>query len=77
MFINLIFGVLVCVADESTRCGRARHAAWGESPVGGHGDILAGPVNVDRDPAGGPLLDFSCSLVMLNAHSSLRLHLNP
>jgi hypothetical protein len=35
-------GALVCMAPASARCLRARHAAWGGSPVGGHGDVLAG-----------------------------------
>ena len=61
-------GALVCLAPASTRCRRARHAAWGGSPVGGHGDVFSGgsPWTVT-----GPLLDFvvdlfalSCSLVM-------------
>ena len=55
-------GALVCLAPASTRCQRARHAAWGGSPVGGHGDVFSGgsPWTVT-----GPLLDLSCSLVML------------
>jgi hypothetical protein len=55
-------GALVCWAPASTRCQRARHAAWGGSPVGGHGDVFSGgsPWTVT-----GPLLDLSCSLVML------------
>ena len=35
-------GALVCLAPASTRCLPARHAAWGVSPVGGHGDVFSG-----------------------------------
>ena len=35
-------GALVCLAPASTRCRRARHAAWGGSLVGGHGDVFSG-----------------------------------
>ena len=61
-------GALVCLAPVSTRCRRARHAAWGGSPVGDHGDVFSGgsPWTVT-----GPLFDlldllvFSSSPVML------------
>ena len=61
-------GVFVCLAPVSTRCLRARHTAWGGSPVGGHSDIFSrgslwtvtGPLFHVLD-----LLVFSCSLVML------------
>jgi hypothetical protein len=67
-------GALVCLAPASTRCRRARHAAWGASPVGGHGDVLGG----HRGPCGGspwtvtgPFFDYCsisiCSLVMLDS----------
>ena len=61
-------GVLVCLAPASTRCRRARHAAWGGSPVGGHGDVFSGG---SLWTVTGPLYDlldslvFSCSPVML------------
>jgi hypothetical protein len=35
-------GALVCPATWLPRLPVARHAAWGGSPVGGHGDVLAG-----------------------------------
>ena len=37
-----IVGGLVCLTPASTRCRRAHHAAWGGSPVGGHGDVFSG-----------------------------------
>jgi hypothetical protein len=36
-----------CMAPASTTCRRARHTAWGGSPVDGHGNVLAG---VQRGP---------------------------
>ena len=61
-------GALVCLAPASTRCRRARHAAWGGSTVGGHGDVFSGG---SLWTVTGPLFDlldllvFTCSLVML------------
>ena len=61
-------GARVCLAPASTRCRRARHAAWWGSPVGGRSDVFSGgsPWTVT-----GPLFDlldllvFTCSLVMV------------
>ena len=65
-------GALVCLTPASTCCRRARHAAWGGSPVGGHGDVFGGG---SLWTVTGPLLDLSCSLVTgmlkLNLYSAL------
>ena len=59
---------LVCLAPASTRCRRARHAAWGGSSVGGHGDVFSGGSTWSVT---GPLFDYRsisiCSLVMLDS----------
>ena len=60
-------GALVCLAPASTRCRRARHAAWGGSPVGGHGDVFSGG---STWTVTGPLscFDFSVSLCFACSH---------
>ena len=56
-------GALVCLTPASTRCRRARHAAWGGSPVGGHGDVFTGgsPWTVT-----GPLFDSSSFMFLIS-----------
>ena len=55
-------GARVCLAPASTRCRRARHAAWGGSPVGGHGDVFSG---MSTWTVTGPLFSLHCSLLVL------------
>ena len=55
-------GALVCLAPASTCCRRARHAAWGGSPVGGHGDVFSGG---STWTVTGPLFSLYCSSLVL------------
>ena len=71
-------GALVCLAPVSTRCRRARHAAWGGSPVGGHSDVFSGG---SLWTVTGPLFDlldllvFSCSPVMVMLDLKVFIHI--
>ena len=65
-------GALVCLdpASESTRCRRARHAALGGSPVGGHSDVFSG--GSLWTVTGRPLFDLYCPLLVLLCAALIR-----